>query len=254
MINMTLFDIELFWLHVSPSFYGLMYALSFLIGFWVLKKRNQFTELQLDNLFLYVFLGVILWWRFWYVVFYNFNHYLNNLWDVLKFWEWGMSFHWWVLWVVFAMILFSRRNKLNFYKVADEVCAILPIGLGLWRLWNYANNELLGYAGYNGYLSIMIDWIWYFPSTLLESLLEWLILWIILLYLYKNKKYNGQVASVFLIWYGVLRFIVELFFRQPDVHIWYVFSVFSMWSLLSIPMVIIWIYFYVHLSKDRINK
>lgn len=254
MINMSLFNIELFWLHISPSFYGLMYALSFLIGFWVLKKRKQFTNVQLDDLFLYVFLWVILWGRFWYIVFYNLDYYINNLWDIFKFWEGWMSFHGWVLWVVFAMILFAHKNKLNFYKVADEICAILPIGLGLWRLWNYANNELLGYSWYNWYFSVIIDWIWYFPSTLLESLLEWLVLWIILLYLYKNKRYNGQVASAFLIWYGVFRFIVELFFRQPDVHIWYLYSIFSMWSLLSLPMIVIWLYFYVNLSKNKENK
>jgi phosphatidylglycerol:prolipoprotein diacylglycerol transferase len=248
---MYLFNIELFWVTISPSVYWLMYALSFLVWFFVLKKRWFFNKDQLDDIFLYVFLWVIFWWRFGYVVFYNLEHYINNYWDILKFWEWGMSFHWWVLGVVFAMIIYSIKNKFNFYKVADQICAVLPIWLGLWRLWNYANSELLGYAWYNWLFAITINGINYFPSTLLESLLEWLILYIILTYIYRNRRFSWQVASMFLIWYGVFRMIVELFFRKPDLHIGYVFSIFSVWSLLSVPMILAWLWFYIYLSKKK---
>lgn len=250
---MFLFNIQLFWINISPSFYGLMYAVSFLLWFWLLKKRWQFSSKQLDDIFLYIFLWVVLWGRFWYIVFYNLNYYINNLWDIFKFWEGWMSFHGWVIWVICAMIVFTHKNKFKFYKVSDEICAILPIGLGLWRLWNYANDELLWFAGYNWPLWVSIDSISYFPSTLLESFLEWFVLYLILLYIYKNKIFHGQVAAVFLIWYGLFRFIVELFFRQPDAHIWYIISIFSMWSILSIPMIIIWIYLYINLNKKRFN-
>lgn len=246
---MYLFNIELFWITISPSIYGFMYALSFLIGFYILKKRWFFNKDQLDDIFLYVFVWVILWGRFGYTFFYNLDYYQNNLLDVFKVWEWGMSFHGWVLGVILAMIIYSIRNKQNFYKVADEICAVLPIWLWLWRLWNYANSELLGYSGYNWLLSISIDGINYFPSTLLESFLEGLILYIILNYIYSTKKFSWQVASVFLIWYWIFRLFVELFFRQPDVHIGYIIGNFSMWSLLSIPMIIAWVWFYIYLSK-----
>lgn len=253
MNNMYIFQIELFWLTISPSIYWLMYALSFLLGFYILKNRWFFNKDQLDNIFLYIFIWVILWWRFWYIIFYNLEHYIQNVSDVFKFWEGWMSFHWGVIWVVLAMLLFWHKNKLNFYKIADEICAILPIWLGLWRLWNYANQELLWYSWYNWLLTIEVNWIKYFPSTLLESLLEWFVLYIILTYIYKNKKFTWQVASVFLIWYWVFRLIVELFFRQPDSHIWYVISIFSVWSLLSIPMILSWIWFYIYLKKKNIK-
>lgn len=250
---MYLFQIDIFWISISPSIYGLMYALSFLLWFYLLKKRKFFNKDQLDNIFLYIFIWVILWGRFWYIVFYNLDHYINNLSDILKFWEWWMSFHWGVIWVILAMILFWYKNKLNFYKVSDEVCAVLPIWLWLGRLGNYANNELLGYSGYNWLWAITINWINYFPSTLLESILEWLLLYVILTYIYKNKTFTWQVGSVFLIWYWVFRLIVELFFRQPDSHIWYIVSIFSVWSLLTIPMIIGWIFFYIYLSKKNIK-
>jgi phosphatidylglycerol:prolipoprotein diacylglycerol transferase len=250
---MYLFNFEVFWITISPSVYGLMYALSFLFWFYILKKRWFFNKNQLDDIFIYIFVWVILWWRLWYILFYNLDYYTNNISDILKFWEWWMSFHWWVIWVVIAMILFSYKNNLNFYKVADQICWVLPIWLGLWRLWNYANNELLGYSWYNWLLAININWVNYFPSTLLEALLEGLVLYIILYYIYKHQKFSWQIASVFLIWYWVFRLIVELFFRQPDSHIWYVFSVFSMWSLLTIPMIIFWVFFYIYLNKKNIK-
>ena len=250
---MNLFEFTIFWITISPSFYGFMYAMSFLLGFYILKKRWFFYKEQLDDIFIYIFIWVVLWGRFWYIVFYNLEHYLNNIWDILKFWEWWMSFHGGVIWVIIAMLIFWYRNKLNFYKISDEICAILPIWLWLWRLWNYANKELLWYSWYNWFWSIEINGINYFPSTLLESVLEGLILYIILTYIYKHKKFSGQVASVFLIWYWVFRLIVELFFRQPDAHIWYVFSIFSVWSLLSFPMIIAWIWFYIYLKKRNIR-
>jgi len=250
---MNLFELNVFWVTIAPSVYGLMYALSFMLGFFLLQKRWFFSKNQLDDIFIYIFVWVILGWRLGYVVFYNFNHYLNNLWDVLKFWEWWMSFHGWVIWVIVAMIIFWLRSKLNFYKIADEICAILPIGLWLGRLGNYANQELLGYSWYNWLLAVNINWESFFPSTLLESFLEWLVLYIILTYIYKNKRFSGQVWSVFLIWYGIFRLIVELFFRQPDTHIWYVFSIFSVGSLLSLPMIIIWISLYIYLAKKNIK-
>lgn len=250
---MYLFELTLFWIIISPSVYWLMYALSFMLWFFVLQKRWFFNKNQLDDIFLYVFIWVIMWWRLGYVLFYNFNHYINNLWDVIKFWEWWMSFHGWVIWVVVAMVIFWYRNKLNFYKISDEICAILPIWLWLGRLWNYANQELLGYSWYNWLLAIKINWESYFPSTLLESLLEWLILYIILTYIYRNKKFSWQVASSFLIWYWIFRLIIELLFRQPDIHIWYVFSIFSVWSILSIPMIVTWIFYYLYLKNRNIK-
>ncbi|MCP4523000.1 MAG: prolipoprotein diacylglyceryl transferase [Candidatus Gracilibacteria bacterium] len=249
-----MFTFTVFGLSISPNIYGLMYALSFILGYMILQKRKFLTTKLLDDFFMYIFFGVILGGRLGYTLFYNFDYYSNNLLDILKVWEGGMSFHGGVLGVVGAMLLFAHKNKLNFYKVSDELCAILPIGLGLGRLGNYANKELLGYSDYTGPLAIEINNVSYFPSPLLEAFLEGLILYFVLLYFYKHKKFHGQVASMFLIGYGVFRLIVELFFRQPDSHIGYVFSIFSLGSLLSIPMIIIGIFFYLKLRNIKSEK
>jgi len=246
---MTIFSISIFWITLAPTYYWLMYALAFLIWFYIIKKRALIAWKILDDLFLYIFLWVILWWRFWYVFFYNFSNYISEPLNILKVWEWWMSFHWWVIWVILAMFLFARKNKINFYNLADEVTAILPIWLWLWRIWNYLNQELLGYSWYTWFLAIYRQWVWYFPSTLIEVLLEWIVLYLVLLYIYKNKKFDWHVAVMFLIFYWIFRIFVEIFFREPDSHIWYIYWFLTMWEILSMPMIIIWLLLYFRLKR-----
>ena len=241
---MTIFQVTLFWITIAPSYYWLMYALWFVAWYSIIKKRNIIPSKFMDDLFLYIFIWVILWWRLWYTLFYNFSTYITDPISILKIWEWWMSFHWWVIWVIVAMILFSKRKNFSFLKLADQVTLILPIWLWFWRIWNYLNKELLWFSPYNWLLAIEKWWVNYFPSPLLEALLEWLVLYFILLYFYKNKHNSWQIASLFLIFYALFRIFVEFFFRIPDAHIWYILWYFTMWEILSLPMLIIGLVLY----------
>ncbi len=249
---MTIFDITLLWIHIAPSYYWLMYALWFIIWYYIIKKRWIISVNNLDDLFTYVFLGVILGWRLGYTLFYNFSYYINNPLDIFKVWEWWMSFHGWVIWVVIALIIFSKVKKINIWKLGDEVVAVLPIWLWLGRIWNYLNKELLWYSPYNWFLAVEKWWISYFPSPLLESFLEWGVLFIILYFVYKKRKFYWQIVALFLIFYGIFRIFVEAFFRTPDVQIGYIMWYFTMWEILSLPMILIWIYIYIKNKKNII--
>jgi len=250
---MTIFSIELFWITLAPTYYWLMYAIWFMAWYYIIKNRWFVTWNKLEDLFLYIVFWVILWWRIGYVLFYNLNIYINNPLDIFKVWEWWMSFHWWVIGVIIAMLLFSKNNKVNFYKLADQIALVIPIWLWLWRIWNYLNQELLWYSWYNWLLAIYKNWIWYFPSTLVEFFLEWIVLFFILNFVYykniKKSLFNWQIASLFLICYWFFRIIVEIFFRTPDVQIGYILWYFTMWELLSLPMVISGFILYFHLKK-----
>ncbi len=245
---MKIFELNIFWLTIAPTYYWLMYALGFLSWYYIIKKRKVIPKKILDDLLLYIVLWVVLWWRLWYIIFYNLGYYLNYPLDIFKIWEWWMSFHWGVIGVIIAMILFSKKYKINFYNLADQITLVLPIWLALGRIWNYLNKELLGFYPYFWPLNIN----WKFPSPLIEMFLEWIILFIILNYLYikkKNKLKPGQIASLFLILYGIFRIFVEAFFRMPDENIWYIFNYFTLGEIYSLPMIIIWIYFYIKLNK-----
>jgi phosphatidylglycerol:prolipoprotein diacylglycerol transferase len=244
---MYIFDITIFWIHIAPSYYWLMYALGFLWWFYILKNRWIISKKILDDLLIYMILWVVLWGRIGYILLYNFNSYINNPLEIFKIWEWWMSFHGWVIWVIVAMILFSRKFKINFYKLVDQVTAVLPIWLWLGRIWNYLNKELLGFSWYTGPLSVN----WRFPSPLIEMFLEWIILFIILNLVYKKKQFDGQIASLFLILYWIFRIFVEAVFREPDSHIWYILDYFTLWEIYSLPMIIFWVYFYITLKKKN---
>lgn len=243
------FSFEILWFSLQISLYGFMYALSFLVGYYILKNSQKFTSEQLESLFMYIFSWVILGWRIGYILFYNLSYYIEQPLKIFYVWEWWMSFHGWLLGVTLAMYLFSRKYNYNFLKLSDELSRIVPLGLLLWRLGNYFNKELLGFP-YNGPLAVQVGTTSYFPSPLLEALLEWLCLLILLNMLYKKKQFDGQIASSFLIGYGVFRIFVEIFFREPDAQIGYVFSFISLGTILSSLMIIAGIYSYITLKKQ----
>lgn len=267
---MYIFKTEIFWITIAPSYYWLMYAIWFLTAYIIIKKWLKISSKKMDDLLIYSFLWVILWWRIAYILFYDLTYYINNLWSLIKVWEWWMSFHWGVIWVILAMYFFNKKYKVWFLKLADYLCYALPIWLFFWRIWNYLNKELLWFSNYNWPFAIYINSVWYFPSPLLEAILEWIVLFSILHFAKKIKennnkffsfklnkkwynafipKYDWQIAALFLIFYSIFRIIVEIFFRVPDTQIWYIFWFLTMWEILTFPMLISWIYYFIKLSK-----
>jgi len=246
---MTLFEITLFGITLAPSYYWLMYIIGFLYGVWYLKKYSRYTPAQQESLFLYIFIGTIVWGRLWYVLFYNLSTYLSSPMDIFRVWDGGMSFHWWFLWVVLAMYIFSLREKIHFWSLTDTIAMIIPVGLFFGRIWNYINKELLGFE-YSWPLAVVTAAGSYFPSPLLEALWEWAFIFILFHFILKKPAFAGQFASLFLIIYGTVRTLIELFIRTPDVQIWYYYGFLTQWSLLSIPMIILWGSLYYYLSKQ----
>lgn len=257
---MKIFELNLFWIHIAPTYYGLMYALGFIIGYSIIQHRILSSRswekswwlhsTATENLFFYIFAGVILWGRVWYILFYDFWFYLNHPFDIIKLWNGGMSFHGGVLGVIISLVLFSKKYHVNFFRVTDELCAVLPIGIAFGRIGNYLNKELLWFSPYNGWLAVYKNWVWYFPSPLLESFLEWVILFIILYYAYKKRTFYWQVWALFLIFYGIFRMFIEYFIRIPDPL--FSFVNISMGFVLSVPMFVIGICLYFFLSQKKI--
>lgn len=241
---MAIFSITLFWIHIAPSWYGLMYALGFIGGYLILKSRKILSETELDSLMFFIFLGVFLGGRLGYVLFYNLPYYLAHPIEILETWHGGMSFHGGVIGVIVAMIFFARVHKKSFLLIADHVTSILPIWLWLGRIGNYLNGELLWFANYTGPLAVIKNGVSYFPSPILEATLEGVILFLILFLLRRKNTFPGKIASSFLIWYGIFRFSIE-FIRTPDVGLGYLTLGLTMGQILSVPMIITGIILYL---------
>ena len=175
---MTIFSIEIWWVTLAPTWYWLMYALSFLL--WLVLIRREFSEKNSDTLFFATILWVIFWGRFGYVLFYNLGYFLENPLEALMPWKWGMSFHGWALWVIMAWYLAAKKIQKPFLDVADKIVWIVPIGLFFGRIGNYINGELLGMAGYS--------WLYSSWMTLGHVFSIIMIVWaVILSYLLKKK-------------------------------------------------------------------
>ena len=220
---MPIFETSLFGIHIAPTWYGLMYALGFAICYMFMKKNGPLKVHHLDSLLTYVFFWILLGWRLGYVLFYNFGYFLENPSEILAFWNGGMSFHGWFLGTLIAVILFGRKYLYSFFSITDILAVIVPVAIGLWRLWNWINQELPGYTPYNGPFAMIINGQAHFPSPLLEMLLEGILLFLLLfsVWRYSNaKKYPWMLSGLFLIGYGIGRIFSENF-RLPDAHIGY---------------------------------
>jgi phosphatidylglycerol---prolipoprotein diacylglyceryl transferase len=230
---------------VQLRWYGLMYMLSFVLGYFALKRFARMRKLNVStddlyDLLFYLILGVMIGGRLGYVLFYDLGSYLGNPLSIFAIWQGGMSFHGGFVGVVLATILVTRRKGWDFWEIADLVCAGVPIGLGLGRIGNFINGELFGRPS-------TLPWAMVFPeggstprhpSQLYEALLEGLVLFLILRWIYRKNFYRGTVFWALVAFYGLFRFLIE-FAREPDAQIGFDLGPFTRGQLLTVPMLVI---------------
>ena len=237
-VVVEIFSLEIRW-------YSLAYIVGILFGWLIAKKlflKNSEINKNFDDYITYLIIGIILGGRIGYVLFYNFEFYINNLLDILKVWEGGMSFHGGVIGTVIASILFAKKNNQNTFLYLDIVALVAPIGIFFGRIANFINSELYGTTTNLPWAVtfIQIDNRPRHPSQIYEALLEGLILFLILLY-FRNRGNlikPGLISGLFLIFYSIFRFIVE-FFRVPDDQLGYLIFNLTMGQLISFIFLII---------------
>jgi len=250
-VAIQLFSIEIRW-------YSLAYVVGILLG-WILSKKIFITDLNIkekfDDFVTYLIIGIIVGGRLGYVLFYNFNYYSNNLLDIIKIWQGGMSFHGGLIGVVVVSILFAKQNNQNAFSYLDIVSFVAPIGIFFGRLANFINSELYGIETNLPWAVkfVQVDNLFRHPSQLYEAFLEGLVLFIVLLY-FKSKghtKVPGIASGLFLFFYSIFRFIVE-FLRVPDEQLGYLFLNLTMGQLISFVFLLIGIYLII--TKYEIKK
>ena len=252
-VAFQIFSFEIRW-------YSLAYIIGILLG-WVLSKKIFIKNLEInkkfDDYISYLIIGIIVGGRLGYIVFYNFNYYLNNILDIFKIWEGGMSFHGGLIGVICASIVFAKKNKQDYFLYTDVVALAAPIGIFFGRLANFINSELYGSPTEVPWAVtfVQVDNLSRHPSQLYEAVLEGIILFLILIY-FRKKNYlekPGLISALFLILYSIFRFIVE-FFRVPDEQLGYLILSLSMGQIISLIFIIFGIIlFYVKNENKQIN-
>ena len=244
-------------LQIGPlaiHWYGLTYVVAFGLflllanlrlrhePYATLRGAGAWSRKDIEDMLFFGVLGVILGGRLGYALFYKPGYYAANPLEVFAVWRGGMSFHGGLVGVIVSQWWFARSRGKPFWQVMDLIAPCVPLGLASGRIGNFINGELWGRAA-----DPSLPWAMVFPqsgsmvprhpSQIYQFLLEGVLLFIILWLYARKPRREAQVSAVFLIGYGVLRFVAE-FFREPDAHLGLLSLGMSMGQWLCIPMVL----------------
>lgn len=236
-------------LQIGPlaiHWYGVMYLIGFFVGWALLvlrmKRRNTgFDREAVADIVFYTALGVVIGGRVGYVLFYDWAYFISHPLFLVEVWKGGMSFHGGLVGVIVSLSIYAYRHHRSLLDITDFIVPVVPIGLGAGRLGNFINGELWGRV-------TDLPWGMIFPkagdlprhpSQLYELGLEGVLLFLIV-WIYSSKpRPRGAVSGLFLILYGVFRFMVECV-REPDPQVGYIaLGWMTEGQLLSLPMIVI---------------
>jgi phosphatidylglycerol:prolipoprotein diacylglycerol transferase len=223
--------------------YALAYIAGFVFGFWLFKylvmrddSQIKLNKNQMDDFLTAIVFGVILGGRIGYVLFYNFSYFFAHPLEIFAIWHGGMSFHGGLIGVIVATIVYAvfLKNKTdksitkNSLCLLDLMAVVTPVGLGLGRIANFINMEIMGRAT-NSPFGVIFRGINDYPrhpSPIYEAILEGIVLFIIMWLLYNKtnlKKYPGALGGILCMTYAMFRIFCEQF-RQPDAQIGFLTS------------------------------
>jgi phosphatidylglycerol---prolipoprotein diacylglyceryl transferase len=233
---------------VKVHWYGIMYLIGFVGGWWLARYRarrpgSTWTGLEVDDLIFYCAIGVILGGRIGWCLVYGHDVIAQNFLNVFRIWDGGMSFHGGLTGVILAVAVFAKIKHKRFTDVCDFVSPLPGIGLMTGRLGNFINGELWGKP---------TDLPWGFgvpdaqgvliarhPSQLYEASLEGLLLFIVMWWFTSTPRPRLAPTGLFFLLYGCGRFAVE-WVRLPDANIGYLVGDWlTMGMLLTTPMILI---------------
>lgn len=201
-------------LGIDIKFYGLIMALSMLIGIIIACKNSKYRSLNSDSILtlaLFVLPLAVIGARLFFVL--GSDHAYTFI-EIIKIWEGGMSIYGGVIGGAVGIALYCLVFKKNFLAVGDVAAVSLILGQALGRWGNFFNQEVYGKVVTNSsfqwfpFAVLLDNGTWHYALFFYESIIN-LAIFAVLLVLIKRSKKVGLVSGIYLISYGLIRFLLE---------------------------------------------
>jgi phosphatidylglycerol:prolipoprotein diacylglycerol transferase len=215
-----LFEINLGFAKIPLHTYGFLIAIGFLCGIWTVRTLSVRSKMDPDInadlafwLLMWGFIGARI-----LFIFTRFEYFMENPLDMLKVWEGGLVFFGGLIAATGYAVFFIRKHKLNVWKMMDVLLPGVTIAHAFGRVgclsagccygrptdmpWGIKlNSELVD----EQFRNIPLH-----PTQIYESL-SLFILFAGLLYIFKHKKFDGQVGLTYFVLYPIIRSIIEIY-------------------------------------------
>ena len=248
---------------IKIYWYSITMLLGVLLGIivaYIEIKRKKLNIDKFSNMAFYAILFGFIGARIYYCLF-NLDYYASNPLEILMVWHGGLAIHGGIIGAVIAILVYCKKNKLDFLEMLDICSPAILIGQVIGRWGNFFNSEAHGGIVTKTFLESMhlpkfiidgmyINGNYYHPTFLYESLLN-LICFIILMILRRNKDIKiGVIVGIYLIWYGIIRIFIESL-RTDSLMLGNI----KMAQLIGLPMIIIGIIIIITSSnRNKYNK
>lgn len=214
-IALDLGPIQIYWYSIF-IFIGMLVA-CFLI-YKEAKKRGIEEDFLVNLTFNTIIIGII-GARLYYVLF-NFSYYLDNPVEIFQIWNGGLAIHGGIIAGLLFIIYYCKKHEVNLWKMLDIIVVGLIIAQAIGRWGNFFNSEAYGPITTAAHLKslgipqFIIDGMYILgeyrqPTFFYESV--WCLFGFLAMLIIRQYKYLkiGQLTSFYLIWYGIIRFIIE---------------------------------------------
>ncbi|EEF58146.1 prolipoprotein diacylglyceryl transferase [Pedosphaera parvula] len=211
---------------LTVHWYGVLVALGFLSGLWTAARRGRRDGISAENIYdlgPWLILGSILGARTLYVISYWREEFANKPFtEIFMIQHGGLVFYGGLIGATIASFTYVRLKKLSVWKMADAVAPSIALGYVFGRIGCLMNGCCYGrechlpwaitYPGDHATRGIPVH-----PTQIYDSLLN-LGLYLALAWLYRRKKFDGQIFALYLIAYALLRSFVEYFRGDYPIH------------------------------------
>lgn len=237
----------------AVRWYGVMFALAFLTGYWIFKRylrSDKLTVEMLDALLIYIAVGGVIGARLGHCLFYEPDYYLKHPLEIFKIWKGGLASHGGIIGLFLALWLYIRKYKIPFLWLIDRIAIVVALGNAFIRIGNFFNSEIYGLPTnlpwgvefvrdrlYDSSTGALLPTVARHPTQLYEAL-SYILIFIASFAFYRRKNMevrDGFIFSVSMIAQFSARFLIE--FVKNDQVAFEAGMKFNMGQLLSLPFI-----------------